>query len=201
MKRTWQICIVVVAAIILATTLLGFLIRSMEVASVFVLFALSDQVVKKQLDNPYINADFAGWKDVEIVEVGSLMIPSDWDWAYDSDTKSLILTNSDAQQLAFGFVCKSEDGLESVYTSMEAHIGFTPQGADYYGISGFVSLEGCYFDKIRLYNDTDSCDILSLSLVNRSQHYALLILFPSVDGDEFVALLSIAQAIVYSYVF
>jgi len=155
--------------------------------------------VKLEIDNPYVNNRYSGWKDVLVDELGSFSIPEEWSLSEADGIYTI--TDASGQVWAHGAVVGDKYSFSNYE---EFVIKILPEAQDYFSLEPFerfIMMDGSYIYEMIICADRKSEG-------KRSQ---ILQMFVDVDTDiawiltpdisEDIDQYDIAEAIVYSYAF
>lgn len=194
---------VFVAAMLLLLIIIVLVIIVYFLPMAYLMFH-SDQILKKQLDNGYVNGEFAGWNQVEVRDIGRFWLPMNWNLLQENDCVT-ILDDKD-EQIAVGFVYLSDNGVwsnmtyQSLSISMAEHAGFVPSSVEHSPVTEYLSFDGCELNHVVFRDENNEAAYYCLKLRN-AQHHELHLLFPDRGNLNESDVLSLTQAIAYSFVY
>ena len=154
--------------------------------------------VKLDIDNPYVDSHFSGWKTAYIPELGALYIPAEWTL---QDRDNVYCIEDESGQLwAFGAIFGSEQdpffSYEDLIFEMSSAKITTLQIEPF---PTFSMMDGSDIDKIIAQNESSANVYYCLQLLKDAEtEFAWFI---SSDLSENEDQYNIAEAIVYSYAF
>lgn len=154
--------------------------------------------VKLDIDNPYVDSHFSGWKTAYIPELGALYIPAEWT-LLDRDNVYCIEDES-GQLWAFGAIFGSEQDPFSNYEALLSAMSnehLTSLSVEPFPGPGMM--DGSVMYKTIVYDESLSTTYYCLDLLIDAE--TKFVWFISSDLSENEDQYNIAEAIVYSYAF
>lgn len=190
--------IIITAAVIVGLFQL-FIILSF-ISPIFML-ANEGDMLKEQLSNPYIDSKYKEWKEVEIENWGSCLLPNEW---YVSSYDGIIsVTNKNGEMVAEGTILDSKN---SFFASREAFLtelsGFDITKISFEYAEKYVSIKSSYLGIISGTGDKEiSYGFFSLRKIDEDGSSELFIVFPKYAEENKQAVINVAQAISFSHSF
>ena len=80
--------IIGIIIIVLVLAVVGYLAVSMGLP--LLMLAHEDEVLRAQLDNPYVDADFPEWEQYNIEGIGSFLLPGEWNISEESESYQIV---------------------------------------------------------------------------------------------------------------
>jgi len=184
--------------IIFAGLIVGLLYLLLTFLIPFFVLANEGAVLKAELDNPYMDANYEGWHTVDVRNWGSCLFPNEWNV---SENQSIVqITDSSGNIIALGTVLGHAD---SVYDSIESFLSdmldYPVTGVEYEHISDFVRIQDSYMEKVTASGDSD--DTYLCLTIQQYDQPKLFIYFPSYTDSDIEATADITQAITFSFFF
>lgn len=188
------VIVIMVAALILCVIAYPFLVLSLE-----------DKLMKNELDNTYINDDYAGWQTISIEKIGTFKIPEHW--VFCEESEHYCIRNKNGDIIAYGAVVgdptSKYEGIKSFVGSI---VGISTAEIDYQYGTSFSGINGSGFFSIVVTEESIEHMFRCIRLENDSLRpleegttdFVLIIMDEAENYDDLVEL---AQAVIYSYVY
>ena len=162
------------------------------------IFAIAGErwLVKWGAKNPYIDSAYAGWKTVQISDIGTIMIPVSW--SINESNGISYISNENGEIWATGTIFGHENAKFHSYKSFAEKI-YQKSFADAFvqPYTPFYLMDGSTVAKIVDDCDKTLCYCVKL-FITMEQEYVLLI---ETDITNDARQYDIVEAIVYSYAF
>lgn len=162
------------------------------IVSPLVLLSMEDKVLENELNNPYINADYHGWKSIEIEHVGDFMLPDQWSLRKNNDLYTI--TDSNGQHIAYGMILGDNVDSDTLFNSF---IDYEIESISHDYASDIVSIDGSYHYRCQVLSGNTTTVFPCVILSNYTPKFILA--FSPLAEIEHDSLQQIIQAIIYSY--
>ena len=168
-------------------------------------FSLEDKLMKNELDNTYINDNYAGWQTVSIDKIGTFKLPEHWVLCQEDDQYTLKNKNGDV--FAYGAVVgdptSKYEGVKSYASSV---IGEPIERISFQYNNSFSGIGGSQFFSLVVAEDPTQNLLRCIQLENHSlrpleEGTTDFVLIIDDGAESYEDLIEIAEAVVYSYVY
>lgn len=164
--------------------------------SPLILLSLEDNILKDQLDNPYVNSEFCDWETETIEEFGTFKLPDMW--SLHQDTNPYHITDTSGETIAYATIFDVDgEPFEDYSAFLSSFLGYTPVDFSMEHISEFVSINASSFGALTISKNDSDEELFYLSLYGPSSSEVLFV-FLCEEKTQNHILLEIAQAISYS---
>lgn len=161
-----------------------------------------DEYLRRQLNNPYINAELNNWQSWEIPEIGSFCYPEDWKLNH-SKTEGT-LTSPDGRITGYGAALNTQD---STYSSITAFLGkqYNCSADEIYYLhndpfGGIASIRGSHFSKWAAGERT--LYVITLNKLSKDQSYKYFAMtFDSAQFESETEFRQLAEAVLFAFSF
>ena len=173
--------------------------------SAFSALAMEDTLTKNELDNAYINADYADWQTVSIEKIGTFKIPEQWVLCEESD--HYYIRNKNGDIIAYGAVVgdptSKYEGIDSFVGSVA---GISIAEIDYQYDTSFSGIDCSGFFSIVVTENSTQHLFRCIRLENHSlrpleEGTTDFVLIIKDEAEDYAYLVEVAQAVIYSYVY
>jgi len=196
MKRQYKILIIIGSVVLAILFIAGILIK-LKFFIPFALLANEDKILKRELNNQYINEGYQNWKSVSYSDF-RFCIPSEWEITADENHSKITNQNGDlvcymavVGQANYDYRYEMdfyEKLLDSNATSIESptpDLCYTRVGGNY------LSTKTVHPEELTFYS----------LMLQGTQMRSVYMVFPSETVSNEQELTEIAEAIMYSYAF
>lgn len=156
-------------------------------------------LVKRNIDNPYVNGNFSEWQTISLEEIKDFRIPKGW--KISEDDGLYLLVDELGQTWAYGTLYGSD---EDRYVNYKEFIGDLikqqPTEIVFEAIPQFIMMDGSDIDKIEAVFDekvSESFFCIQFFVDSQTEFVWIIFMDLSSDANQY----DIAEAIVYSYAF
>ena len=169
------------------------------------IFSLEDKLMKNELDNTYINDNYAGWQTVSIDKIGTFKLPEHWVLCQEEDQYTLKNKNGDV--FAYGAVVgdptSKYEGVKSFASSV---IGEPVEQISFQYNNSFSGIGGSDFFSLVVAENPTQNSFRCIRLKNYSlrpleEGTTDFVLIIDDGAESYEDLIEIAEAVVYSYVY
>lgn len=168
-----------------------------EYIVLFLIFGLEHVYTKWDINNPYVNQRYKGWREICLAGEDKVKIPSEWHMVDDNGV--LLLTDHCGELWGVGTAFGTEtDVFESYATFASEYTPIQTQDVSIQPLEGFDAINGS--EAYILSSDTSECSTVYYCLeLHRPNVDYFFIVFAdlSKSSDEY----NIAEAIVYSFAY
>ena len=196
-KKSIGIKILMIVAFTLVILGLLYVLFYFVIAPFFVI-AFEGNMIKNDLDNPYIDSDFDGWNEVNISDTFDFKIPGNWTIDYSATDNIQIRDNGD-HLIAYGTMISGESDIQYP-TESEAFqqiTGLAYSDFEYVYIPDFLYIHGSNMGILKSKAE-ESSEYYFLRLSENDN--GMLFIISEEYTEQMDALIPIFQAVAYSVV-
>lgn len=160
--------------------------------------AYEDVFVKWEIDNPYVDANYSGWKTVSVDGIGRLAIPEKWEM-YEEDGIYYIVNESE-EIWAIGVTYGTGNDRFVDETELVSYaLSSLPNQKPFFSNQWICEMRGSYIDSIYFEDGDDVRYFAFLELWGDGISSFSLVIFA--DMEENHSQFDISEAILYSFVY
>ena len=190
MSKTWSLLISVFVILILVAFIIPLGVGLFSIVH-------EDEIVKTEIDNKYVNSDFANWQTVDIASFGSFMIPGDWTLVEDS--KGFLIFDSQGNNLGRCSLIGHESSCFDSTTQMAQYLlNFDETQSERTSVEGIIHLTRSSIYTLST-PQTDGPWCLTLEKYLGDHFYYFSFVFFPDNALSYSEFCHICQAIAYSY--
>ena len=160
------------------------------------IFVIGNEPVsdKKELNNPIINADYNGWRDVALSNEETIMLPVEWNITVtDSIT---VITDEYGQTVARGGqLLRGEETYYQYDHLLSELLGFTVSDIT---LTPSGTVRSSEYGQLMIADDSQT--EFKYILLSKTSSYDMLFIFDPIVEKEYSNLIDTLEAIVFSYV-
>ena len=202
MKKVLRI-LAISAGIVILITVVSFVV--FMIAYPILVLSLEDKLMKNELDNTYINNDYAGWQTANIEKIGTFKFPEHWVLCEESDYYCIRNKNGDI--IAYGAVVGDPTSkYEGINSFVGSVVGAPITEIKYQYDTSFSGIDCSGFFSIVVTENSMQHLFRCIQLKNHSlrpleEGTTDFVLIINDDAEDYANLVEIAQAVIYSYVY
>lgn len=202
MKKTIWISALSVAIVLLITVAVYFLFT---IVYPLLVLSLEDEFIKEELNNPYIDANYDGWRTLSVENIGSFKIPENW--VVICENEQYTFKNDRDEIIAYGTVVGDPTSkFSGVKPYISSIVGSSAIKIEFRYDMSFSGIEGSNFYTI-VATDTNKQHLFrcirleNTSLRPLSEGTTDFIIVFEDNSIIYNDLIEISQAVIYSYIF
>ena len=198
MKHPVLDCLLIIALVLSALVFLVIVIWPFRFIVGIAAIIFEPELVKANMDNPYVDENYPGWKNIQIEDSVHFSIPESWEIYKENGVCTIV--DSSGSIWAYGATVGKNDCTFAGYTSYYRTIlSVDPTDIEFEPFIGSRNMDGSYFTEVLVYHndgvESVHCAILFLDM---DSDYVLLL---QDDLGENEQALDLAEALMYSYAF
>ena len=160
----------------------------------FLVIVYEDEMCAKDLNNPFINADYHGWHTVELINEEQIMLPDGWQITTAESVTTIIDENNN--EIAKGRKLLYDENGYYQYEKTLSELLALPVSID--AKKETENVRSSVYGKITFDNSTEEYDYF---LVSKASSYDMLFIFDPAANKMFNDVDEISEAIIFSYVY